>query len=150
MSVDRLQGLLERVQHNRARPHAPASAAVAAPVAAPAAAPAPAPSRERPDATLEFGTPLRAAPAPAPTREPVRESVTMPGHASPAPRRQSPTPMEMAVEHAQPAPAQPARGQVIAAPSPVQPSRPIAEVAAPHQPASFFALLARSLGLRPR
>jgi len=32
--------LLERVQHNRARPHAPTSTAVAAPVAAPAAAPA--------------------------------------------------------------------------------------------------------------
>lgn len=132
--VDRLEGLLDRVRTNRARP------------------------RGRIDETVEFGTARHAAAAPAPAPP---EAVTMPGHASPAPRVERPTPIEMAVEDVLPDAAASAEqatgqatgqvtGQVIAAPTPAQPSRPIAEVATQHQPSVFLDVLARSLALRPR
>lgn len=173
--VQKLEALLQRVQHNRGRARTPGANVTAAGVPAPAAqlAPEPAraasmgaaaaasvaarPARERLSTPLEMaveGELNRPASAPAPrapsqAQQPPRPAPAQPARQAPEPRAPTPQPMPRA-SVAQPAAAQPSR---IDSASIAPPSKPIANVVSKHpstEASSFGQLLSRSLRLRPR
>ncbi|MFI5308417.1 MAG: hypothetical protein ACHQ53_13755 [Polyangiales bacterium] len=155
--VERLQALLERVEHNRQKPRplqarpAPSAAAQPAarstPEAAAPVAPVPAPAREvaatKPTAP---GFAAQAAPARPPAPSPQRQVVVQEVVAPPRVSRAA----EPAAAKAPPAASGPS---LLVDPVLDAPSKPIAQVVSKHPPStplSFGDLLRRSLSARPR
>jgi hypothetical protein len=171
-AIQKLEGLLARVQRNRNAPRPTRAAEAARPssgmplemavegelehplelsqpkaVVTPEARPAPAAARAEPTPAA------RAEPTPAPAAR--AEPTPAPAvRAEPAPApaaRPEPTPAPAA--RAEPAPPAPARAEPVVAPAPAVASAPIARATSPaprRAPATFGELLERTLGLRPR
>jgi hypothetical protein len=143
--VERLQALLERVEHNRQKPRAPQATARAMSEVSAAAAPMAAASREvavsRPAAPVAQPAPARPA-ASSPQRHVVAQEVVAPAR---VPRAAEPA--------AAKAPAAPNQPSLLVDPVLETPSKPIAQVVSKHPPSttlSFGDLLRRSLSARPR
>jgi hypothetical protein len=160
--VQRLEGLLQRVQHNRNAPRSSSSSANASTVVAPTLPTSPAVARmELDEPAFEAPKPKSVA-APVPAAKPAAVAAAPAVSLKPAPVA---APKVVAQPAAKPAEVAVARSIPVATPavdpnlparvltSPAPPSAPIAQAVSPHPSAdspSFGELLRRSLALRPR